>query len=124
MAGYQNLLMYLHTKRLTFCRTPVNRRGVDQMMSMVVDPDSPNDILKVNVNEATGDGGDDWVDTLRYGCMSRPMQKVMPVSPMDRINQLRYAKANPEERPAFGKYVNPKPAYLTGDTRMKTETIT
>jgi hypothetical protein len=72
VAGYSNLLQYLHDKNLAFCDTPGNRLGVEQMLGLVVDPDAPNTILKTDVNPTTGEGGDDWTDALRYGAMSRP----------------------------------------------------
>lgn len=72
VAGYSNLLQYLHDKTLAFCDTPGNRQGIEQMLGLVVDPDAPNTILKTDVNPVTKEGGDDWTDALRYGAMSRP----------------------------------------------------
>jgi hypothetical protein len=122
IAGYQNLLTYLHRQRLAFCDTPTNAKGVDQMMSMVVDPDSPNDILKVDVNEATGEGGDDWVDALRYGCMSRPVAGAIPVQPVDRINRLVAKKDDRALGPAW-RYDQPRPHYLVGAAPATREEI-
>lgn len=73
VAGYQNLLMYLHQQRLEFEDTPGNRSGIGQLMELATDPDFPNDVLKVDVDVDTGEGGDDFYDMLRYGLMSRPI---------------------------------------------------
>lgn len=123
IAGYQNLLSYLHTRKLSFCSTSTNLKGIDQMMSMVVDPDSPNDILKTDVNEATGEGGDDWVDTLRYGAMSRPLPMMVPTSPKDRIDRLILARSQTEETPGRPHYDLPKPHFLTSSLTMKEEAL-
>lgn len=41
---------------------------IDQLPTLQHDPHNLEDVLKVNVDE-DGWGGDDWYDTLRYGCM-------------------------------------------------------
>lgn len=77
IAGYTNMLMYLDASRgaplFTFQNTPGNRIAVEQLMEMATDPDSPNDVLKVDVNPQTGEGGDDIYDEIRYFLMSRPL---------------------------------------------------
>lgn len=73
VAGYQNLLMYLAQHRLEFADTAGNRIGIGQLMELATDPDFPNDVLKVDVDVDTGEGGDDWYDMLRYALMSRPI---------------------------------------------------
>jgi hypothetical protein len=70
--GYANLLQHLHDRTLLFCETRANQEVLRQLMGLVVDPDAPNDVLKVDVDPVTGEGGDDWYDMLRYGMMSRP----------------------------------------------------
>lgn len=57
--------------RLRFMDTVGNRRLFAQCESMVMDPDDPEDVLKVDANEK-GEGGDDGYDTLRYAIHSRP----------------------------------------------------
>jgi hypothetical protein len=79
VAGYSNLLQYFHDKNLAFCDTPGNRAGIELLLGLVVDPDAPNTILKVDVNPTTGEGGDDFPDALRYGAMSRPTHKPLAV---------------------------------------------
>lgn len=49
-----------------------NRRQIEAMQSMVMDPDKPEDVLKVDAHGDTGVGGDDDYDCVRYGMMSRP----------------------------------------------------
>lgn len=112
IAGYQNLLSYLHQRRVVFCDTAVNRIGVDQLMGLVVDPDSPNDVLKVDVNETTGEGGDDWYDMLRYALMSRPLPKTLPQQPQDRINRLILARQQRSDERATTHYALPRPPHL------------
>ena len=73
--------------------------------SMVVDPDFPNDVLKVNTDPITGAGGDDWYDKLRYLMMSRPM-KPIPVraAPVGPDHSRFVPKAPPS---ALGRYTMP-----------------
>lgn len=73
VAGYQNALMYLGNKLVEFELTPGNRIGIGQLMELTTDPDFPNDVLKVDADPITGEGGDDWYDAWRYGLMSRPL---------------------------------------------------
>ena len=82
IAGYTNMLMYLDASRgaplFTFQNTTANRLAIAQLTEMSTDPDSPNDVLKVDVNPQTGEGGDDIYDEIRYFLMSRPL--AIPVS--------------------------------------------
>lgn len=124
IAGYQNLLSYLHQRRVLFCDTAVNRKGIDQLMGLVVDPDSPNDVRKVDVDETTGEGGDDWYDMLRYGLMSRPLPKTLPEQPQDRINRLILARQQREDERTTTHYALPRPAHLpSANTTMREERV-
>lgn len=94
VTGYQNLLAYTdHTPTkpplFTMQDTPTNRLVRDQLLEMVTDPDSPNDVLKVNVDPTTGAGGDDAYDMLRYGLMSRPLNVTLPVAPARGVDILQ-----------------------------------
>ncbi|MGH7530536.1 MAG: hypothetical protein ACREMN_09165 [Gemmatimonadales bacterium] len=64
--------------RLTFMRTEGNLWLFDQLETMVCDPGDPEDVLKLNANPDTGEGGDDGYDCLRYGVASRPMRAGPP----------------------------------------------
>lgn len=57
---------------LRFCDTPDNRWLFEQLEGMVTDPDDPEDVLKVDCDPETGEGGDDGYDALRYAVASRP----------------------------------------------------
>lgn len=104
IAGYQNLLHYLtwdekHRPRFRFMDTPGNRKCYEQLEAMVVDPDSPNDVLKTNTDPTTGEGGDDSYDETRYALMSRPITPKKPNQLQDRINQERiFAKTQQQEQ--------------------------
>lgn len=74
--GYRNMLSYFAWKRSDFVAertpmclffdTPGNRWLVEeQLPAMIVDPDDPRDVLKVDADPETGDGGDDGYDALR-----------------------------------------------------------
>ncbi|MBK8246405.1 MAG: hypothetical protein IPK85_03265 [Gemmatimonadetes bacterium] len=78
VAGYQNALLYVDRKRVEFADTAGNQVGLRQLMDMATDPDFPNDVLKVDVDPETGEGGDDWYDMFRYGLMSRPVARALP----------------------------------------------
>ena len=82
--GYQNMLRYLawreseflprRTPMVQFFDTPGNRWLVEDHLSVLVnDPDDPRDVLKVDADQETGNGGDDGYDFLRYLLASRPM---------------------------------------------------
>jgi hypothetical protein len=64
--------------RLRFMRTEGNLWLLDQLETMVCDPDDPEDVLKQNANPDTGEGGDDGYDCLRYALMSRPLRAGAP----------------------------------------------
>ena len=99
ISGYQNTLAYIHDRKVLFCRTPGNAKGVAQMVDLATDPDSPNDVLKNDYNPETDTGGDDWYDSLRYGLMSRPLTPKTSKAVSDRINQERiFAKAQEQEK--------------------------
>lgn len=89
--GYQNTLKYLHKRAvmdrgkviresmLEFNPTPTTIAGIQDMQTLVVDPDSPNDVLKRDADDLTGQNGDDFYDMVRYGLMSRPIASIAPV---------------------------------------------
>lgn len=56
--------------------TPGNRRGFEQMQSMIVDEDDMEDVLKVDANAETGLGGDDFYDMIRVAMASRPPRAI------------------------------------------------
>ena len=60
------------TPHLLFLDTPGNRWCVAQMQEMVTDETDMEDVLKVNANPETGQGGDDGYDETRVACASRP----------------------------------------------------
>lgn len=85
VSGYRNLLHYLAWQEteflpqrqpmLQFFDTPGNRWAVEeQLPAMVLDPDNPTDVLKVDADPEDGAGGDDAYDTLRMLCASRPLR--------------------------------------------------
>lgn len=81
--SYLNLLKYLSWRpsdhvperdpMLVFFDTPGNRWLYEQLSDMVLDPDDPRDVLKVDANAETGDGGDDGYDALRTMLAQRPL---------------------------------------------------
>lgn len=86
-AGLQNLRYYLAWRgigrdgadalpALRFFDTPGNRWLFDQLQAMVVDPDDPEDVLKVDANTETGEGGDDGYESLRNGMATRPPRAI------------------------------------------------
>jgi hypothetical protein len=107
-----NCLAYLHQKKLEFADTPGNGVGVQQLMDLSLDPDSPNDVLKTDYNPDTNEGGDDWYDAFRYGLQSRPLALKAPTSHIqDRINQERiFARPQDAEKlPSPWAVKNPGP---------------
>jgi hypothetical protein len=83
IAGLTNLRYYLAWRGigpqgrdgipyLRFMDTPGNRWLFEQCQSMIVDEDEMEDVLKVDSNPETGEGGDDGYDALRVGMASRP----------------------------------------------------
>lgn len=61
--------------RFVWCDTPGNRRAIIAIQSIVSNPDSPEDALKVDASDS-GIGGDDDYDQTRYALASRPMDGV------------------------------------------------
>jgi len=89
IAGYQHLANMLGwrgrapdgsdiTPQLRFCDTPGNRRVFAQLEVLILDPDNPRDVLKVDADMVTGGGGDDGYDCLRYGMASHQHQTETP----------------------------------------------
>lgn len=82
--GYKNMLQYMAWREtdflpqrqpmVQFFRTEGNVAAVEQMTAMVNNPNDPTDVLKVNADAESGDGGDDMYDCLRYLLASRPMK--------------------------------------------------
>lgn len=60
------------TPHLLFMDTPGNRWCVAQLMEMITDEDDMEDVLKVNADPETGQGGDDAYDETRVAVASRP----------------------------------------------------
>jgi hypothetical protein len=69
------------TPALRWMDTPGNRRALDQLQGMVLDPDNPEDVLKINADPDTGQGGDDIYDMTRYLMASRPRRARAPQPP-------------------------------------------
>jgi hypothetical protein len=61
---------------LRFMDTPGNRWLFEQLQAMVTDEDDMEDVLKVDANPDTGEGGDDGYDALRLGVASRPPRAI------------------------------------------------
>lgn len=59
--------------RFRMFRTDGNRRVLQQLVSMQLDPKNLEDALKMDA-DSSGKGGDDGYDTVRYGLMSRPLK--------------------------------------------------
>lgn len=86
-AGLINLRYYLAwrglgvdgadgTPALRFMDTPANRWLFEQLEAMVTDEADMEDVLKVNADTETGEGGDDGYDALRVGMASRPPRPI------------------------------------------------
>ncbi len=58
---------------LRFMDTPGNRACLAQLQAMVLNPNDPEDVRKVDADSETGEGGDDRYDTVRYAVCSRPL---------------------------------------------------
>ena len=52
--------------------TPGNRKCFVALETMIINPDDPEDVLKINADPITGEGGDDFYDETRYALASRP----------------------------------------------------
>lgn len=83
--GFNNVLQYLAWREteylperqpmVQFFDTPTNRWLVEEHLpSMVMDPDDPRDVLKLNADSDTGQGGDDGYDMVRMLLASRPLK--------------------------------------------------
>jgi len=64
------------TPALRFFDTPGNRWLFEQLETMVTDESDPEDVLKVDCDPETGEGGDDGYDALRVGMASRPARPI------------------------------------------------
>lgn len=84
VSGYANMLRYLAWREseylprrvpmVQFFDTPGSRWLVeDHLPGQVCDPDDVRDVLKVNVDSLSGEGGDDGYDCSRYLLASRPI---------------------------------------------------
>lgn len=78
VAGLQRMREFLMLRgddppRLRIMDTPGNRLVYDQLQAMVVDPDRPEDVLKVNAgdHDEPGTGGDDGYDMVKLAVASR-----------------------------------------------------
>lgn len=92
VAAYDNLRGFLRwkgagpdgqdwTPRLRLLDTLRNRWLFDQLQRMVTNPTRPEDVLKVDANPETGEGGDDGYDALKLGMASRAPTSAKPQSP-------------------------------------------
>ena len=52
--------------------TPGNMKCFENMQNIIINPDDPEDALKVSADPITGEGGDDFYDETRYALASRP----------------------------------------------------
>jgi phage terminase large subunit len=66
--------------RFALFDTPSNRACFEQLQNMVLDPDRPEDVLKVDANPDTGLGGDDFYDETRYALQSRAEAHTAPTA--------------------------------------------
>ncbi len=87
--GWQNLRRYLTrrqqdgsvgTPKCLLCDTLGNRHTFDVLNNCVRDPHDPEDVLKMDADPESGQGGDDPADMVRYGLAARIYQprKVEP----------------------------------------------
>lgn len=90
--------------------TPSNRKCFEELQNMVLDPDRPEDVLKVDADE-DGHGGDDLYDETRYALQSRVRAFPAPAedTPEDHHPGFDYKKK--ERKPRKQKVPEP----LTGD---------
>lgn len=80
VAGLNNMRRYLYIDparpntrpRFLWMDTPGNKACLAQVSKMPLNPENPEDALKVNA-DAAGRGGDDFYDENRYGLMARPL---------------------------------------------------
>ncbi len=52
--------------------TPGNQQCIETLLSIMTDPDDPEDALKMDADPISGEGGDDDYDETRYALASRP----------------------------------------------------
>jgi len=52
--------------------TPGNMKCFENLQNIIVNPNDPEDALKVEADPITGEGGDDFYDETRYALASRP----------------------------------------------------
>ena len=83
--GFNNMVQYIAWREteflpqrqpmVQFFDEPGNRWLLEEHLpSLVIDPDDPRDVLKVDASEDDGAGGDDGYDCLRMLLASRPMK--------------------------------------------------
>jgi phage terminase large subunit len=63
---------------LRFMDTRINRVAFDQLTNITLNPDDPEDALKVDADEM-GQNGDDFYDQIRYAMASRPPRPAHPI---------------------------------------------
>jgi hypothetical protein len=129
IAGLNNLRRYVHIPpkqrpedpdtrpRFLWMETPGNKACLAQIARMPLDPDRPEDALKVDADSA-GRGGDDYYDETRYGLMARPLASIT-LPPEDRDGQSMgydYAKGQQRERESGDTLMN----QLLGTTQTPT----
>jgi hypothetical protein len=59
------------TPKLRFFDTPRCRRLFEALRSIVTNPNNPEDALKIDANDDTGEGHDDFYDAFRYAVATR-----------------------------------------------------
>ncbi len=107
VAGLNNLRRYTYVdparpdtkSRFLWMDTPSNQEDLKQVAAMLVNPDNPEDALKVDA-DSMGRGGDDRYDRLRYGLMARPLASIAPVRQEQEGRSMGYdyEKHQPRER--------------------------
>jgi hypothetical protein len=121
VAGLNNLRRYTHVDpenptappRFRWMDTPGNKACLAQVARMQLDPDNPEDALKVDADSA-GRGGDDQYDETRYGLMSRPIAAKLPKEPPHKLAN----RAHPV-KVVDGKLVKPEPEPKTLDQMVE-----
>lgn len=113
LKNFREMVAWQHTgpegtpgsPRFVWFDTPANRRCFEQCQSMVLDPDKPEDVLKVDSVE--GEGGDDEYDETRYALQSRaqPRTEEEPETEQDHQRPIDYKarKLKPRHRPMPGE---------------------
>lgn len=106
VAGLNNLRQYTYIDpskqppprpRFVWMDTPGNKACLAQVARMPLDPDNPEDALKIDA-DAAGRGGDDYYDETRYALMSRPIVAKAVNAPREQGQTAGYDYAN--KRPA------------------------